>query len=60
MKNNFNQKKINRHIEYIDHKINEYHTQLDKEDNTDTISEINDKIAYQKAKNKTIRILKNS
>ena len=50
LKNNFNQKKINRHIEYIDHKINEYHTQLDKEDNTDTISEINDKIAYQKSK----------
>ena len=50
LKNNFNQKKIDRHLAYIDTKINEYHIQLDKEDNTDTKSEIEGKIAYQKHK----------
>ena len=57
MKNNFNQKKINRHIEYIDNKINEYHTQLDQEDNVDTRTEIESKIAYQKQKKENYEAL---
>jgi len=50
LKNNFNQKKINRHIEYIDNKIEEYQKQLDQEDLSDKQPEIAEKIAYQKSK----------
>ena len=57
LKNNFNQKKINRHIEYIDNKINEFHTQLDQEDNVDTRTEIESKIAYQKQKKENYEAL---
>lgn len=57
LKNNFNQKKIDRHIEYIDNKINEYHTQLDQEDNVDTRTEIESKIAYQKQKKENYEAL---
>lgn len=57
LKNNFNQKKINRHIEYIDNKINEYHTQLDQEDNVDTRTEIESKIANHKQKKENYEAL---
>lgn len=57
LKNNFNQKKIDRHIEYIDNKINEYHTQLDQEDNVDTRTEIESKIDYQKQKKENYEAL---
>jgi transposase len=57
LKNNFNQKKIDRHIDYIDNKINEYHTQLDQEDNVDTRTEIESKIAYQKQKKENYEAL---
>ena len=50
LKNNFNQKKIDRHIKYIDDKIEQYQEQLDKEDGTIEKKEIEDKIAYQKKK----------
>ena len=33
LKNNFNQAKINRHVDYIDGKIDEYHAALDISDN---------------------------
>jgi len=61
LKNNFNQKKIDRQINYIDDKINQYQTQLDKEDNIDTISELKDKIAYQESlENNEKRVNQNS
>lgn len=50
LKNNFNQKKIDRHIDYIDNKINEYQEQLEKEDELDKQKQINAKIDYQKEK----------
>ena len=50
LKNNFNQKKIDRHIEYIDTKIEEYQQQLDHEDLADKQREITEKITYQKSK----------
>lgn len=51
LKNNFNQKKIDRHIDYIDNKINEYQQQLDTEDQTaDDKKIVADKIAYQNKK----------
>jgi len=50
LKNNFNQKKIDRHIEYIDGKINEYQNQLESEDNIDKQEKINTKIEYQNTK----------
>ena len=50
LKNNFNQKKIDRHIEYIDNKIEEYQNHLELEDATDKQKEIEDKITYQNTK----------
>lgn len=51
LKNNFNQKKIDRHLEYIDGKIAEYQEKLDEGD-LDNISkdEIEDKIKWQQQK----------
>ena len=43
-KNNFNQKKINRHIEYIDTKLEQYNKALDQSENKDEKQEINRKI----------------
>jgi transposase len=50
LKNNFNQKKIDRHLEYIDGKVADYNHQLDQADGTDEKQEIEEKIAYQKSK----------
>lgn len=52
LKNNFNQKKIDRHLEYIDDKIAQYEQQLDKEDGEIDKEEIETKIDYQKEKRK--------
>ena len=46
LKNNFNERKIKRHIKYIDNKIEEYEKALDLEDNID----IKKKIAYNQSK----------
>lgn len=57
LKNNFNQKKIDRHLEYIDHKINQYQEELDKEDGKVDKPILEQKIAEQnikKAKYKAI------
>jgi len=53
LKNNFNQKKIDRHIDYIDNKIEEYQSELDNNDqlNETRVKEIEEKIFRQK-KNK--------
>lgn len=50
LKNNFNQKKIDRHIDYIDSKIDEYQKALELADSENDKQEINDKIAYQNTK----------
>lgn len=50
LKNNFNQKKIDRHIDYIDNKILEYQKQLDTEDQHVDMKEVQGKIAYQESK----------
>jgi len=50
LKNNFNQKKTDRHIEYIDHKIDEYEQQLDREENSEKKEELTTKIDYQQSK----------
>lgn len=54
-KNNFNQKKIDRHIAYIDDKIKAYQDQLDQEDGDVGEQEIETKIAYQKSKKERFR-----
>ena len=54
-KNNFNQKKIDRHIAYIDDKIKEYQDQLDQEDGDVGEQEIETKIAYQESKKERFR-----
>ncbi len=51
-KNNFNQKKINKHIEYIDNKIEAYQKDLDEQDDADKIENLKTKIAYQNSKKK--------
>lgn len=49
LKNNFNQKKIDRHLEYIDNKITEYEKQLDQNDEleNDHKEDLKDKIQWQ-------------
>ena len=49
-KNNFNQKKIDRHILYIDQKIEQYKNQLDAEDKQDKSELLTEKIKYQNTK----------
>ncbi len=50
LKNNFNQKKLDRHIDYIDGKIQEYQEQLDQGDDDMDQEAVQEKIAYQKSK----------
>ena len=58
LKNNFNQKKIDRHIDYIDTKINTYQKLLDGAELTEEKSgEIKDKIKYQNQKNQNYKAL---
>ena len=57
LKNNFNQNKIDRHIDYIDNKILEYQQQLDTEDMDLNTQGVRDKIAYQKTKKEKYRYI---
>ncbi|MCJ7774871.1 MAG: IS1182 family transposase [Desulfobulbaceae bacterium] len=57
LKNNFNQSKIDRHIDYIDNKILEYQQQLDTEDQDVDMQEVRDKIAYQESKKDRYRTI---
>ena len=50
LKNNFNQKKIDRHIDYIDNKIVAYEEALNQADKEDEQKDLRAKIAYQKKK----------
>src|SRR5690554_551252 len=54
-KNNFNQKKIDRHIAYIDNKIKEYQDQLDQGDGEVDTQEMETKVAYQRSKKERFR-----
>ena len=54
-KNNFNQKKIDRHIAYIDDKIKKYQDQLDQGDGNIDEQEIETKVAYQESKKERFR-----
>jgi len=47
-KNNYNQKKIKRHLEYIDNKLEEYQAELDQEDKSRDEQEIRSDIDKQK------------
>jgi hypothetical protein len=48
LKNNLNQGKIDRHLEYIDNKITEYETILDRSDREEEQQELQAKIGLQK------------
>jgi len=50
LKNNFNQRKIDRHLDYIDNKINDYFSQLDNEADPQQRQIIENKIQYNAAK----------
>ncbi len=57
LKNNFNQNKIDRNIDYIDNKILEYRQQLDSADQDADTQEVQDKIAYQESKKDRYRTI---
>lgn len=58
LKNNFNQKKIDRHIEYIDNKIDEFEKQLDSEELEEPQKEeVEQKIATQKERRKEYKAI---
>ena len=44
LKNNFNEAKLNRHLDYIDQKLNEYESLLDQEDDPTQIQNIHQKM----------------
>ncbi|GLR18245.1 transposase [Portibacter lacus] len=50
LKNNFNSKKIKRHKDYIDERIEDYLQQLEETDNEEAKQEIENKIAERKVK----------
>jgi transposase len=50
LKNNLNQNKLDRHLEYIDNKIAEYETQLDQCDNEDEKQELEQKTRQQETR----------
>ena len=50
MKNNFNKKKIKRHIDYIDSKIEDYLNEIEVEDGEDAKAKLEEKVAYQESK----------
>jgi hypothetical protein len=57
LKNNFNQKKIQRQIRYIDEKIAEYEEQLDEEDEEQERQELQNKIDHQEKKKQEYNLL---
>lgn len=57
LKNNFNQKKIDRHIDYIDNKIAAYEDELDLADKDDEKKELKDKIDYQNKKKENYKAI---
>jgi len=59
LKNNFNQAKIDRHIEYIDNKIAEYEQALDLEDNLEIQLELKKKIDRQQSNKDNYRAIEN-
>ena len=50
LKNNYNQKKIDRQLKYIDERINEFQEALDKADSVEVKTEISQKIETQKTR----------
>jgi len=60
LKNNFNDKKIERHITYIDEKITEYEAMLDVCDKEEDKQELEEKIKYQNRKKENYQTLKDT
>lgn len=56
-KNNFNQKKIQRHLDYIDNKLSQYNKALDKSESDIEKQEINDNINKHKGHRKKYKQL---
>jgi transposase len=57
LKNNYNEKKIERHIAYIDEKIASYEAQLDASDKEEDRQDIEEKIANQEQKKGNYHII---
>jgi len=60
LKNNYNEKKIERHLAYIDQKISEYEQALDTNDKEEDRREIENKIELQKNKKENYHTLKDT
>lgn len=60
LKNNFNQKKIERHMAYIDEKIAAYETTLDECDREEDRQELEEKIEYQNQKKENYQTIKDT
>ncbi len=60
LKNNFNEKKIERHVAYIDEKISAYETLLDECDKEEDRQELEEKITYQNQKKENYQTLKDT
>lgn len=55
LKNNLNHAKIERHLDYIDEKIDQYQAELDKADREDLRQELRQKIQSQKTRKKAYK-----
>jgi len=60
LKNNFNEKKIDRQMAYIDEKISEYEQELDRNDKEDEHEEIKKKIEQQESKKEDYQALRDT
>ena len=60
LKNNFNEKKIDRHMAYIDEKIMEYEQDLERNDKEDESQEIKKKIELQELKKANYQTLRDT
>ena len=59
LKNNFDQKKVDRHIDFIDEKIVKYHQQLNQAEGQEEKAVSEDKIADQKTKKEKYQAIEN-
>ena len=60
LKNNFNEKKIDRHMGYIDEKISEYEQELDRNDKEEDLRDIKKKIELQELKKANYQTLRDT
>lgn len=60
LKNNFNEKKLNQHLEYIENQIKDYESQLDQADKQEDKEQIKTKLKERKEKHRKYQQVKES